>query len=287
MLTDMMTIKPLLRQVLQQSFAQYPQLSTADIKHWLAHCIQQPSSFFISHDDYLLTPAELTQFTDGLAVLAKGKPLALLTGTQPFWSLEFMVNEHTLIPRPDTEVLVETVLTQLQQDHAIDTKGRLLDLGTGTGCIAISLAYELKSWQITAVDKSVQALAVARQNGKHNQVVVEFLTSDWFAALQGRRFEVIVANPPYIAPDDTHLAALTDEPITALVSTNEGLADIEHIVANASDYLVATGLLLIEHGYNQAEVVQQLFSQAKFTDITTIKDYGHNDRITMGRASNK
>lgn len=232
------------------------------------------------NDDRILSDAQTTQFNQGLARLLSGEPLAYLLGYEYFWGKKFAVNSHTLIPRPDTECLVETVLQAIGKQA--DERGKLLDLGTGTGCIGISLACELPNWQVLLVDKSPDALTVAKQNCQTHAKQVECRESDWFLAVDGK-FDVIVSNPPYIRHDDVHLANLTHEPITALVADDDGLSDIWQIITGATTHLHPSGLLAIEHGYDQGERVRQLFLQAGFDDVYTQKDYGGNDRVTLGR----
>ena len=268
------------------------------ITDWLLYVIDKPALFLITDEDYKLSTTELAQFNAGVTKMQQGIPLAYLTGQQEFWSLDFKVNEHTLIPRPDTEVLVETVLewikAQLNEQSSSESNRRLLDLGTGSGCIAISLAYELKladklkqmSWQVVAVDLSMEALKIAQENAVSNGVDIKFVHSSWYDALSTHNddsFDVIVSNPPYIDEEDEHLAGLLAEPISALSAPNHGLADIEHIVQQAPKYLKVDGLLAIEHGFDQGSDVRQLFIDNNFRDIQTIKDFGSNDRVTLGQ----
>ena len=268
------------------------------ITDWLLYVIDKPALFLITDEDYKLSTTELAQFNAGVTKMQQGIPLAYLTGQQEFWSLDFKVNEHTLIPRPDTEVLVETVLewikAQLNEQSSSESNRRLLDLGTGSGCIAISLAYELKladklkqmSWQVVAVDLSKEALKIAQENAVSNAVDIKFVHSSWYDALSTedeQLFDVIVSNPPYIDEEDEHLAGLLAEPISALSAPNYGLADIEHIVQQAPKYLKVDGLLAIEHGFDQGSDVRQLFIDNNFRDIQTIKDFGSNDRVTLGQ----
>ncbi len=263
---------------------------------WLLHVIDKPSSFLITDENYQLSDSELEQFNTGVAKMQAGTPLAYLTGQQEFWSLNFTVNEHTLIPRPDTEILVEQVLNWMEsQPENLDDDNkpkRLLDLGTGSGCIAISLAHELKhkskhgNWQTIAVDLSAEALKVAKHNGVINDVAnIEFVSS-WYDELSTQDeslFDVIVSNPPYIDESDEHLARLIAEPISALSAPNHGLADIEHIVQQAPQYLYKGGLLAIEHGFDQGATVRRIFSDNDFTAVKTMKDFGDNDRVTLGQ----
>ena len=281
----------------------YGDLPAHWVSDWLLHVLQKSPSFLITDGAYQLTEAEQAQFNTGIAQMQAGTPLAYLTSKQAFWSLEFEVNEHTLIPRPDTEVLVEQVLDWISQyknslsisnDQPIVAPYQLLDLGTGSGCIAISLAHELatiypKQWQVTALDFSTEALAVAKRNAQLNAVSnIQFLHSDWFSVLNGSEtterplFDVIVSNPPYIVDNDQHLDKLKAEPLSALVAPDNGLGDIKQIAEQARDYLVRGGLLAVEHGYDQGKLVRQMFIDFGYDQIKTMKDYGGNDRVTLG-----
>lgn len=281
------------------------------VNEWLLHVIQKPASFLITDSDYVLTAEELLVFESGIAKMQAGTPLAYLTGQQAFWSLEFKVNEHTLVPRPDTEILVEQVLdwianniksakTQSENQNSLSSNVndstaakpyQILDLGTGSGCIAISLAHELglqsQDWQVTAVDYSKSALDIAQDNAILNHTPdVIFIQSDWFSALpKATKYHVIVSNPPYIDPVDCHLDKLNAEPLSALIADNKGLADIQKIVSGAVDYLVQGGLLAIEHGFDQGQAVQQLFTEAGLVKVKTVKDYGGHERVTMGQVA--
>lgn len=268
------------------------------ITDWLLYVIDKPALFLMTDGDYQLSATELEQFHSGVTKIQQGTPLAYLTGQQEFWSLDFKVNEHTLIPRPDTEVLVEQVLhwinTQPTEQSGSMRNKCLLDLGTGSGCIAISLAHELKlahklkqvSWQVVAIDFSLEALEVAQHNAIGNAVDIEFVHSSWYKVLSTRDeqlFDVIVSNPPYIDEADEHLAGLLAEPISALSAPNHGLADIEHIIKYAPQYLQEGGLLAIEHGFDQGSAVRQLFIDNNFINVKTIQDFGGNDRVTLGQ----
>ncbi|WP_201508827.1 peptide chain release factor N(5)-glutamine methyltransferase [Psychrobacter alimentarius] len=255
---------------------------------WLLHVIDKPALFLITDESYALTEVEQKQFNAGVTKMQQGIPLAYLTGQQAFWSLNFTVNEHTLIPRPDTEIMIEQVLNWINAQPTSPSTKRLLDLGTGSGCIAISLAHELKkdNWQVVAVDLSAAALEVARHNALINKVGnIEFIQSSWYDKLSTsdqHLFDVIVSNPPYIDEADEHLAQLKAEPISALSAPNHGLADIEHIIQQAPSYLRADGLLAIEHGFDQGVAVRQLFANNGFESVMTVQDYGGNDRVTLG-----
>lgn len=287
--TDNLTIKQIKQQA--ASIAETLAVPQFWLTDWLLYVIDKPSLFLMTDESYQLTDSESAKFNAGIKKMQQGIPLAYLTGHQAFWSLDFKVNAHTLIPRPDTEVLVEQVLEWIESNPIANHKAskRLLDLGTGSGCIAISLAHELarSSWQVIAVDLSAEALSVAQQNASDNQVDnVKFMQSRWYEALPSdaiQRFEVIVSNPPYIDEADEHLQGLKAEPISALSAPNKGLADIEHIVEQAPNYLQQGGLLAIEHGYDQGETVRALFNANGFKAIKTTKDYGGNERVTLGQ----
>ena len=287
------------QQIKQQAVATAKDLAVPAfwITDWLLYVIDKPAVFLMTDEDYQLSATELAQFNVGVTKMQQGTPLAYLTGKQEFWSLDFKVNEHTLIPRPDTEVLVEQVLEWINNQPVDDSSEqiltssnkRLLDLGTGSGCIAISLAHELKkaSWQVVAVDFSAEALEVAKYNATTNKVHnIELVQSSWYSELSTNNtqlFDVIVSNPPYIDEADEHLAGLLAEPISALSALNHGLADIEHIIKYAPQYLRKNGLLAIEHGFDQGSAVRQLFISNDFHHIQTIQDFGGNDRVTLGQ----
>lgn len=231
------------------------------------------------HNQKELSAEQQQLYLKGLQRIADGEPLAYITGTQPFWSLDLIVTPETLVPRPDTEVLVEQVL-----GLALSTQAKILDLGTGSGAIVLSLASERQDWQLWATDIAQSSLDIAQQNAeKHHIQNVTFQCGCWFEALPaGILFDVIVSNPPYIAKDDPHMPALTKEPLRALVAEDNGLADLAHIIHNAPNWLAKGGYLLLEHGYQQAQAVQQLLLQAGFEQVKTIKDYAGNDRVSMG-----
>lgn len=213
-------------------------------------------AWLIAHDTDPLSNMQFTAFTSLLTRRLAGEPIAYLTGTREFYGRSFEVSPDVLIPRPDTERLVELALARIPPDQAVT----VLDLGTGSGCIAITLALERPHARVTAVDRSSAALAVAQRNADIHHAGVEFLTSDWFAALGGRRFDLIVSNPPYIAAADPHLRRgdVRFEPLTALAAGQDGLDDLRRLTAAACAHLMPGGTLLLEHGYNQADAVQTL-----------------------------
>ena len=222
-----------------------------------------------------LAPQCLQRLDADCGRLAAGEPLAYLTGERGFWDFTLTVTPAVLIPRPETETLVEAALARLPSGS------RVLDLGTGSGAIAISLALSGRA-EVTAVDASAPALNVARGNAERLGARVQFLTSDWFTAVEGS-FDLIVANPPYVAEGDPHLPTLAYEPEAALIAGPEGLDDLRVIIAGAPPHLRTGGWLLVEHGYDQAKAVADLFAAAGFQAIELIRDLGGQPRVTVGR----
>ena len=255
-------------------------------KQLLSEYLHVGQTYLITHDSEMVTAEIANHYFAALDELIAGKPFAYVLGKQSFWQHEFLVNEHTLIPRPDTERLIEAVLNHYK--NSLSKSMNILDLGTGSGCIAITLADEFKNSSISAVDKSPEALSVATQNAKRIGVSnIAFFEGSWYdpfmtAHADENKFDIIVSNPPYIDPNDPHLAGLTDEPISALIADNKGMADICHIVKTAPQFLQPHGLLAIEHGYNQGEQVRDVFLSNGFGDVITVKDYGDNERVTLG-----
>jgi release factor glutamine methyltransferase len=213
-----------------------------------------------------------------------GKPIAYILGTQDFWSLTLKVSECTLIPRQDTETLVEMVLLL-----PLPTKACVLDLGTGTGAIALSLAKERAEWKVLGIDNILEAVELARENSRLNKVEASFLHSNWFSALNSHdgpvTFDVIVTNPPYVEQDSQYVRQgdLRFEPLSALVSGKDGLDDIRDIITQAQQYLNDHGYLVIEHGNTQYKIVQALMSAAGFTDVKSVLDINQIERITLGK----
>lgn len=220
------------------------------------------------------------EFEDVVMQRAQGMPVAYLLGHQEFWSLPFKVSSSTLIPRPDTECLVEQALELPLPDNA-----RVVDLGTGTGAIALALASERPGWAISACDLMEDAVALAQANASQLKLPVEVFQSRWFAGLPAGSFDLIVSNPPYVASGDHHLdeGDVRFEPASALVSGADGLDDIRLIVSEAPAWLNAEGWLLLEHGFDQAEAVQGLLTARGFAKVESRKDYGGNDRMTLGQ----
>lgn len=256
-----------------------------DAEVLLLHVLDKPKSYLFAWPEAELTDVQLSAFEKLIAERETGHPVAHLVGVREFWSLELEVNNSTLIPRPDTETLVEKALSL---DLPADTK--MLDLGTGTGAIALSLASEQPNWQVTAVDYSEQAVALAKRNQQKlalNNVTI--MQSDWFSAVPNQQFDLIVSNPPYIDELDEHLSQgdVRFEPKSALVAPDNGMADIKLIIEQARQYLAPNGYLLIEHGYQQALLLKEFFAQMAYSNILTIKDMAGCDRVTMAQWQGK
>ena len=215
-----------------------------------------------------------------LAARARGVPVAYLCGEQEFYGLRLSVSPAVLIPRGDTETLVDTALAAFDQTQIVDA----LDLGTGSGAISLAIKSQRPHWQITAVDRSAAALTVARKNAEALQLDIKFLAGDWFTPVS-QRFQLILANPPYIAHDDPHLnlGDLRFEPHCALAANAQGLADLVHIIDNSARFLRINGWLMLEHGYLQGPAVSAHMAQAGYVNINIIKDLGGNDRVSVGR----
>ncbi|MBU9817510.1 peptide chain release factor N(5)-glutamine methyltransferase [Rahnella sp. C60] len=238
-------------------------------------------TFIIAFGETPLTADQLQRLDTLLARREQGEPVAYLTGEREFWSLPLSVSPATLIPRPDTECLVEQALARLPSEPV-----SILDLGTGTGAVALALASERPDCKVTGVDLQPDAVLLARHNAqKLNILNTLFLHGSWFSPVAGERFALIVSNPPYIDAADPHLAAgdVRFEPASALVAGNAGLADLAHIIQAAPAYLHPGGWLLLEHGWQQAADVQALLHDAGYQQIATIKDYGDNDRVSLGQ----
>ena len=211
--------------------------------------------------------------------LSSGEPLAYLLGEQPFHNISVLVDSRVLIPRSDTETLVELALRHCEQNIKVRN---VLDLGTGSGAIAIALATAAPALAITATDASPEALALAGHNAQRCQADIRFLASDWFTEIN-ERFDLIVSTPPYIAMNDPHLQALQHEPMQALVSGEDGLKDLRTIIAEATGFLNPEGVLMVEHGYDQQEAVAALFKAAGYTRVDCERDLGNRPRVTQGQ----
>lgn len=252
-----------------------------DAELLLAAALGKPRSYLRTWPERELDAEQLGLFRSHLQRRRQGEPVAYILGHQGFWSLDLEVAPHTLIPRPDTELLVETALALLPA-----TPLAALDLGTGTGAIALALASERPGWQVTGVDRVEDAVALAERNRQRLQLDnVRFLHSHWFSVLAGQRFGLILSNPPYIRADDRHLdqGDVRFEPSSALVAGADGLDDIRAIIQAAPQYLLAGGWLLLEHGFDQAEAVRELLATAGFSEAHSRRDLGGHERISLGR----
>lgn len=245
-----------------------------------AYAWEVAPSWLIAHDTDPTSPAQISRFHSALARRLSGEPIAYITGYREFYGREFHVTPNVLIPRPETELLVELALARMPIGQAL----HVLDLGTGSGCVAISLALERPDTHVTSVDSSREALAVAELNKQRWNVPISLLESDWFSALTNRQFDVIVGNPPYIAETDPHLNAgdVRYEPGAALRSGQDGMDALRHIIGTARSFLKAGGNLLLEHGYNQHESVQEAFRSAGFIGLQTAHDMAGHYRVALG-----
>lgn len=231
----------------------------------------------VAHPDRRVEPENAARF-DALAARRRaGEPLAYLVGEREFFGRVFQVTPDVLIPRPETELLVELALAKARQMNAPG----FLDLGTGSGCIGVSLALERPDARVTAVDTSARALVIARANATRLGARVKFVASDWYTTLD-ESYDVIVANPPYVAEGDPHLRELRHEPADALVAKDGGLACLRHVVEGARPHLATNGWLLVEHGYDQAAAVRDLLANAGFTEISSHHDAAKIERVSMG-----
>ena len=267
-------------------------LPASEARLLLGHVLGRSTAWLITHDDQVLDEDELLAFASLAARRTGGEPVAYLVGHREFFGRDFAVSPAVLIPRPETELLVDIALRKLgacrpakrNPRQTESETARILDLGTGSGCIAITLALEFPQAQVTAVDASEAALHTASKNAEQLGAQLRFVRSDWFAALDGERFDLIVANPPYVAAGDPHLAAgdLRHEPSAALSSGTDGLEDIRRIIAAASAHLAPGGKLWLEHGYDQAEAVGGLLAAAGLVDIEQHRDLAGIVRVSGG-----
>lgn len=252
-----------------------------DAEILLEHVSGKGRSFILAFGETRLTAAQLERLAALLARREQGEPVAYLIGQREFWSLALEVSPATLIPRPDSECLVEQALLRLPARPA-----QIVDLGTGTGAIALALASERRDCQVSAVEFNPEAAALARRNALRLGLAhVEVLQGSWFDPLAGRRFDMIVANPPYIDADDVHLSQgdVRFEPASALVAAEQGLADLRIIANQAPRYLASAGWLLLEHGWQQGAAVRTLLCDAGFSRVESVRDYGDNERVTLGQ----
>ncbi|BBP01288.1 peptide chain release factor N(5)-glutamine methyltransferase [Sulfuriferula nivalis] len=252
-----------------------------EVQLLMAQILQVNRAWLIAHDDEILSVSDFALYQQYLQRRLQGEPIAYIFGEKEFYGMTFKVTPDVLIPRPDTELLVELALLNIPEDKRL----RVLDLGTGSGAIAISIANARPLTQVVAVDKSPAAIAVAQTNAALLGVInIDFVVSDWWQQLpEGNKFDLIVSNPPYIVENDDHLKKLHFEPISALTAGVTGLDDLRLIIDSAAHFMTAGGHILLEHGYDQADVVQGLLTTAGFKNVKSERDLGGVERVTLGQ----
>lgn len=256
-------------------------LPAGEARLLLGHILRQSSAWLLGHDEQVLDEGELLAFASLVARRAGGEPVAYLVGFREFFGRDFLVSPAVLIPRPETELLVEIALAKV----GADATANILDLGTGSGCIGVTLALELPRARVTAVDASAAALQLAQRNAERLGARLDLRQSDWFSALDDEHFDLVVANPPYIAAADPHLAEgdLRHEPRAALSSGADGLDALRRIIADASAHLAPEGQIWLEHGYDQATIVRTLLASAGLVYIEQHRDLAGIIRVSGGR----
>lgn len=271
--------QPRLDAVLRQASER---IELTDARPLLAHALGKPVSWLFAHGDETIEISALQRFRMLLEARETGRPVAYLIGRRGFWTLDLAVTADTLIPRPETELLVELAIARLP----LSSPSRAADLGTGSGAIALAIAKERPACRVIATDTSKGALDIAIGNAESNGIRnVEFRMGSWFSPFMGERFDLIASNPPYIAEGDPHLdeGDLRFEPAAALSSGADGLDAIREIVSSADAHLMAGGWLLLEHGLEQGAAIRELFEAAGFVDVATERDLESRDRVTLGR----
>jgi len=255
--------------------------SRIEVQCLLQHVLGVQRAYFLAHPEQILSEAQQGAYDELLQRRLRGEPIAHLLGEREFFGLNLKVTPATLIPRPDTELIVELALNRIPQSQPC----RVLDMGTGSGAVALAIAKHKPNAEVVAVDVSQEALVVAIENAQRLEIPnVSFIRSDWFSALYGQRFDLIVSNPPYIASGDIHLSQgdLRFEPLSALASGTDGLDDIRRIISAAPQYLTSNGSLLLEHGYDQAGSLRDLLIQRGFVEVFSEKDLAGIERVTGG-----
>jgi release factor glutamine methyltransferase len=273
------------QQALQQASRDLSETSntaTLDAQVLLSYILQCNSAHLAAWPEKILNKDQTTLYLDLVIQRSQGVPIAHLTQQREFWSLNFSVNDSTLIPRPETETLVEYILSSFDDNEKVT----LLDMGSGTGAIAISIASEKPTWEIIASELSSDALALAKLNSDSHQTNnINFIQSDWFSNISRHDFDIIVSNPPYIAEDDPHLLQgdVRFEPRSALTSGETGMDAIEHICSQARNHLNNDGVLIVEHGYNQQHLVAECFVKHGFIEVEQKQDLAGHIRMTAGK----
>ncbi len=276
-----MTIKELLETATTKLAVHNGNTPQLDVELLISYALGRSRTWLYTYPEYVISKMEQSHIEQLIERRIKGEPIAYITGEKAFWTLNMKVSPATLIPRPDTECLVEAILNLV-----VSKDQSLLDLGTGTGAIALAISSERPDWQVTGVDIKASAVALANENALLNNIPnVVFKQSNWFEKTFGQTFDLIAGNPPYIEEKDPHLTKgdVRFEPHLALVSGKDGLDDIQIICQQAPQYLNHNGWLLLEHGCSQTQNVKQLFMAAGFSNIETLKDLAGLDRVTKGQ----
>ena len=273
-----------LAQALKQATSQLHMHDQAglDAEVLLAHVLNKPRVYLHTWPEAELSEDQELQFLDIIRQRAAGRPVAYLTGLREFWSLNFAITPDSLIPRPETELLVERTLALLPENETL----RVADLGTGSGAIAIALAHERKHWRLYAIDRSFQCVKLAQRNTRRLDVDnLCFINADWSKALADQSFDAIVANPPYIADEDPHLRQgdVCFEPASALTSGPQGLDDLRSLIKDAPRVLKPGGWIVLEHGMDQAAEVHKLLKYIAFKDIATTRDLAGLERVSCAQ----
>lgn len=252
----------------------------------LCYALKCNRSTLIAFPERAMPSEIISQYYNLLERRSLGEPFAYITGEREFYGLSLAVSKETLIPRDDTEILVDQALNLIPEK--LESSFSLLDLGTGTGAIALALKSMRPDIHVTALDYYEETLKVASNNAKRNQLDVTFIQSNWFSNAPKAHFNIIVSNPPYIDPVDHHLKGdgVKFEPKRALIADNKGLSDLFHLIETAPDYFKSSGWLLLEHGYDQRTSLQEKMITCGYINVKTVQDYGGNDRMTMGFFSN-
>jgi release factor glutamine methyltransferase len=277
----MPTIKTLLANA-TNTLTSHSDSPSLDAEVLLGFVLGKPRTYLRAWCDNTLADQQIAAFNALIQQREQGIPIAYLTGTREFWSRDFTITSDVLIPRPDTELLIELSLELIPKNQTV----KLIDLGTGSGIIAVTLAAERPNAQVIAVDASKAALKVSKHNAQQHQLTnIEFYQSDWFTNVPDGQFDVVISNPPYIDSDDEHLQQgdVRFEPQSALIADNQGLSDIEIIADKARRYLKPAGHLLIEHGYNQAPQVQAIFNALAYDKVQSYRDLSGQPRVTYGQ----
>jgi len=263
--------------------AQIEGIDRLDAQLMLGALLNQPRSWLIAHDDLLLTRIQSEKLMQWVSRRRDGEPLAYLLGQKEFYGLMLQVGPSVLVPRPETELLVDWGLRLLQGPLAAISKPSVIDLGTGSGAIALAIKHRFQAASVVAVDCSAAALETASGNARSLDLTIDLVQGAWWSAVPGKRFDLALSNPPYIANGDRHLAALRHEPQGALIAHRDGLADLEEIIDGARAHLNPDGWLLLEHGHDQANALRQRLVAAGFAQVQTLRDLAGLDRCTGGQ----